>query len=107
MQVIYVVDFLEDKFITVEIPVMIENDFYYHLDWDKLTYEQKHATGWNAFFDKDDEGTSNWTTNKDNFDKIKENFIHNKISQLQQNVDFANALLAAATESAKDMCKEK
>lgn len=107
MKMIYAIDFLEDKFFTVEIPVMSENEFYYFLDWDRLTYEQKHATGWNIALDKDKEGTSNWTTDKDSFDKIKENFIRNKIAQLQKEVDLANAILASATESAKDLCKEK
>ena len=107
MKTIYAIDFLEDKFFTVEIPVMSENDTMYFLDYDILTYEQKYATDWNIVLDKDKEGTYNWTTDKDSFDKIKENFIRNKISQLQQDVDLANAILASATESAKDLCKEK
>lgn len=100
---IYAVDFVEDKFITVEIPVVSEDDFYYHLDWDSLTYEQKHATGWNAFFDKDDEGTSNWTADKDNFDAVKENFIRHKISQLQETAQQVNSLLAHAVASAHEL----
>lgn len=105
MKTIYAIDFLEDKFVTVEIPIMIENEFYYHLDWDRLTYEQKHATGWNSFFNKDDEGTSNWTTDKDSFDKIKENFIRNKISQLQEDVNYANSILNNAVASAYE-CRQ-
>ena len=107
MKTIYAIGFLEDKFITVEIPVMIENEFYYFLDYDRLTYEQKYATDWNIALDKDKEGTYNWTTDKDNFNQIKENFIKNKISQLQEDVDLANAILASATESAKGLYKEK
>ena len=100
MKTIYAIDFLGDKFVTVEIPVMIENEFYYFLDYDRLTYEQKHTTGWNIALDKDKEGTSNWTTDKDSFDKIKENFIRNKISQLQEDVNYANSVLNTAVASA-------
>lgn len=107
MKTIYAIDFLEDKFITVEIPVMIENDTMYFLDYDRLTYEQKYATDWNIALDKDKEGTYNWTTDKDNFNQLKENFVKNRISQLQEDVDLANAILALATESAKGLYKEE
>ena len=103
MKTIYAIDFLEDKFFTVEIPVMIENDFYYHLDYDRLTYEQKCATEWNIALDKDKEGTYNWTTDKDNFNQLKENFIRNKILQLQEDVNYANSILNTAVASAYEL----
>ena len=56
MKTIYAIDYL-DKFFTVEIPVMSENDTMYFLDYDRLTYEQKYATDWNIALDKDKEGT--------------------------------------------------
>lgn len=102
MKTIYAIDFL-DKFFTVEIPVMSEDDFYYHLDYDKLTYEQKYATEWNIALYKDKEGTYNWTTDKDNFNKIKENFVTNKISQLQKDVNYANSILNNAVASAYEL----
>ena len=37
MKTIYAIDYL-DKFFTVEIPVMSENDTMYFLDYDRLTY---------------------------------------------------------------------
>ena len=108
MKTIYAIDLLlEDKFITVEIPVMIESEFYYHLDYDRLTYEQKYATGWNAVLDKDEDGTTNWTTNKSEFPKLAEKFIQNKLSELQKHVNLANASLIKATESAKGLYKEE
>ena len=103
MKTIYAIDFLEDKFVTVEIPVMSENDTMYFLDYDILTYEQKYATDWNIAVDKDKEGTYNWTTDKDNFNKIKENFIKNRISQLQEDVNYANSILTNAVASAYEL----
>lgn len=103
MKTIYAIDFLEDKFLTVEIPVMSEDDFYYFLDYDRLTYKQKYATDWNIAVDKDKEETYNWTTDKDNFNQIKENFIKNKISQLQEDVNYANSILNNAVASAYEL----
>ena len=103
MKTIYAIDFLEDKFFTVEIPVLSENDTMYFLDYDRLTYEQKYATDWNIVVDKDKEGTYNWTTDKDNFNQIKENFIKNKISQLQEDVNYANSILNNAVASAYEL----
>lgn len=103
MKTIYAVDYLEDKFITVEIPVMSENDNMYFLDYDKLTYEQKYATDWNIALDKDKDGTYNWTTNKDNFNQIKENFVRIRISQLQEDVNYANSMLNHAVASAYEL----
>ena len=103
MKTIYAIDFLEDKFFTVEISVMSEDDFYYFLDYDRLTYEQKYATDWNIVLDKDKEGTYNWTTDKDNFNQLKENFIKNRISQLQEDVNYANSILNTAVASAHEL----
>ncbi len=102
MKTIYAIDYL-DKFFTVEIPVMSENNTMYFLDYDRLTYEQKYATDWNIALDKDKEGTYNWTTDKDNFNKIKENFIKNRISQLQEDVNYANSILNTAVASAYEL----
>lgn len=103
MKTIYAIDFLECKFIMVEIPVVSEDDFYYFLDYDRLTYEQKYATDWNIALDKDKEGTYNWTTDKDNFNKIKENFVKSRISQLQENVNYTNSILNNAVASAYEL----
>lgn len=103
MKTIYAIDYLEDKFITVEIPVMSENDTMYFLDYDKLTYAQKYATDWNIALDKDKEGTYNWTTDKDNFNQIKENFVRIRISQLQEDVNYANSILNHAIASAYEL----
>ena len=103
MKTIYAIDYLEDKFITVEIPVITEDGFYYYLDYEKLTYEQKYATDWNIALDKDKDGTTNWTTDKDNFNKIKENFVKNRITQLQEDVNYANSMLNHAVASAYEL----
>lgn len=102
MKTIYAIDY-QDKFFTVEVPVMSENDTMYFLDYDRLTYAQKYATDWNIALDKDKEGTYNWTTDKDNFNKIKENFVNNKISQLQEDVNYANSILNHAVASAYEL----
>lgn len=102
MKTIYAIDY-QDKFFTVEVPVMSENDTMYFLDYDRLTYAQKYATDWNMALDKDKDGTYNWTTDKDNFNKIKENFVNNKISQLQEDVNYANSVLNRAVASAYEL----
>lgn len=102
MKTIYAIDY-QDKFFTVEVPVMSENDTMYFLDYDRLTYAQKYATDWNIALDKDKDGTYNWTTDKDNFNKIKENFVNNKISQLQEDVNYANSILNHAVASAYEL----
>lgn len=102
MKTIYAIDY-QDKFFTVEVPVMSENDTMYFLDYDRLTYAQKYATDWNMALDKDKDGTYNWTTDKDNFNKIKENFVNNKISQLQEDVNYANSILNQVVASAYEL----
>ena len=87
----------------VEIAVMSENDSMYFLDYDRLTYKQKYATDWNIALDKDKEGTYNWATDKDNFNQLKENFVKVKISQLQEDVNYANSILNNAIASAYEL----
>lgn len=100
MKTIYAIDYLEDKFITVEIPVITEDGFYYYLDYEKLTYEQKYATDWNIALDKDKDGTTNWTTDKEQFEDIKKHFASKTIKQIQRQITMENERLNKTLESA-------
>lgn len=102
MKTLYVINY-DNRFFTVEIPVMTENDTQYFVDFERLTADQKRALDWDDVLDKSQENTANWTTDKTRFETLKHEYIKNKLAQFKANAICANDRLDRAVLSAHHM----
>lgn len=102
MKTLYVINY-DNRFFTVEIPVMTENDTQYFVDFERLTADQKRALDWEDVLDKSQENTINWTTDQTRFETLKQEYIKNTLAQLNAGAICATSRFDRAVLSAHQM----
>lgn len=99
MKTIYAINY-DTEFFIAEIPVLTESKQAYILDYERLAADQQRALNWEDTLNKNEENTTNWTTDKTRFETLKQEYIKNKLEQLNANAICATSRFDRAVLSA-------
>ena len=102
MKTIYAINY-DTEFFIAEIPILTESDQAYILDYERLTTDQQRALDWEDTLGKNEENTTNWTTDKARFESLKQEYIKNKLTQLNASAICATSRFDRAVLSAHRM----
>ena len=102
MKTIYAINY-DTEFLITEIPILTESDQAYIFDYERLTADQQRALDWEDTLNKSEENTTNWTTDKTRFETLKQDYIKNKLAQLNAGAICAASRFERAVRSAHQL----